>query len=169
MSELDHEAAAAYMNGASNEDFSLHSLRDGVERPIQELEKAVSMHTGMPDARTRFGWAGNNLMTVEKSAGSTSSGGAGTLLAALRELGHLVRPTAAQMSHVADSQRSRIIARRHSKVVDEVFKSEVLMRASALSLRYLEQEEVRIMKIFTGMILRLEGQGGLIRVLRISS
>lgn len=149
ISELDYDAAAAYMSGASSDDYTLLSLRDGVERPIQELEKAVSSHTGMPNASTRLRRSGNSSVGVEKPADSIARVGAETLVAALRELDRLVRPTAAQLYHVADSQQSRKIARGHSKVVDEVFKSGVLMRASALSLRYLEQDEVRVVK-FSG-------------------
>lgn len=150
--ELGREAAAAYMSGGSGDHCTLLTLRDRVERPIQELEKSIGRRAGVANTSARSLQPGEQKnLTVETSTGETiakaTKACASTLVAALRELDRLVRPPHEKAHHAAGSRQAWNAVRGHSRVVDEVFKSGVLMRVCALSLIYLEEEQVRTVKL----------------------
>ena len=73
-------------------------------------------------------------------------GGAGALVKALKELERLVHRQPAH-GFVDDALQARRVARGHAKLIDEVFDSGVLLRASALAIRFQDREEVRAFKL----------------------
>lgn len=144
---LDLAAAAMYLSGAGNDCSPTLTLRNRVERPIQALETASlegRNKTTNVDPRCR---RASGAMPGRSVAGidATASLGAGTLAVALKELERLVHRSSAH-ELVEDPQQARMVSRGHANVVDEIFESELLVRVSALALRFLDQEEVRFIR-----------------------
>lgn len=156
----DLQAAFAYMGGSGKELSLTLALRERVETSIQSLEE-VSAHVTAAAATPANHNEGNQGATATGlnhhssmaarpvrgrgvSAVSTNFN-AGALVEALKELECLVRrssPTAHQLAEVEHPQQARRMARGHASVVDEIFESNILLRASTLALRFLGREEV---------------------------
>lgn len=154
----DLKAASAYLSGTGNELSPTLALYERVEQRIQTLEAASTSGTGSPAAHSEKSRKASSGL-LENIPGSAtrhirSKGGrdvstnlgAGMLVEALRELERLVHrspPTAHPLAEDGHHMQARRTARGHAKVVYQIFESGVLLRATALALRFLDQEEVR--------------------------
>lgn len=149
--EVDIAAAAAFLGGSGNDCSPAVALRQRVERPIQEIENIVfgaisAADTQNGDRRTALPMRSCSAPRSVRGVGGVSgSVDAGVLAEALKELERLVRRTPTHVQ-VEGIQHARRVARGHAKVIDQVFESEVLVRASALALKLLDQDEVRVSK-----------------------
>lgn len=142
----DLTAAAAYLRGSGNDCSPTLALRKLVERPIQAVEKALF---GLNAASYQSG-STETALPVQSSFAARSSSrdsglstrfGAETLAEALKELECILHRKASHQL-AEDSQEVRRTVHGHARVVDKIFESGVLMRASTLALRFLDQEEV---------------------------
>lgn len=143
VAKLDRDASAAYMRGVGGHHSRLIALRDCVERPVQALEKAVVYLNGVHRAGVASPRLGDKSTGLQRPTHRTANVSAGTLVNALGELKNLLRPVAEQTSSAADPLQAKGIVRGDTKVVENIFQSELLMRVSALALRFLEHEEVK--------------------------
>lgn len=139
----DLHAASAYIGGAGNELSPILALSERVECRIQALEAASADETpAIPNKKNQKAIASRTTRGV----GCVSTNfGAGALVEALKELEHLVHRSSPAVNYLTEDdhpQQARRVARAHARVVDEIFESGVLMRASALALRFLDREEV---------------------------
>lgn len=157
----DLQAASAYMGGSGNELSPTLALRERVESRIQALEAASAHRTAATAASDTHNEDNQGVVAVAALnhrsstsarplrgrgvSGVSTNFGAGALVEALKELERLVHrssPTAHTLTEGEHPQQARRMARGHAKVVDEIFKSDVLCRASALALQLLGREEV---------------------------
>lgn len=138
--EADHAAAYIYMNGDRRECSVVLELRDRVQAPLQALEKAAIARTS--ESHSRFPKEKEcQSASTDISADNLAVMGPAALLEILGNLERLVQP--AMQCPRGESQQIRRCERAHAKAVQEVFRSDVLMKASALAMRFLDQE-VRI-------------------------
>lgn len=139
----DLQAASAYLGGSGNELSPALALRELVECRVQALEAACVHGAPIIDNEKKRRAA---AARIDGGGGCSSTNvGAGALVEALKELEHLLRrssPTAHYLTEDGHPRQARRVARGHARVVDEIFESGVLMRASALALRFLDREEV---------------------------
>lgn len=139
----DLQAASVYMGGSGSEVSPTLALRERVECQVEALE-AASAH-GAPATHEQKNHKAAAARTTRRIGCASKNFGAGALVEALKELEHLVHrssPAANYLSEDDHPQQARRIARGHVRVVDEIFESGVLVRASALALRFLGREEV---------------------------
>lgn len=135
--ELDHAAASAYLAGSDYGESSLLLLREKVLRPVQAIEDAV---LGFPASATING-SRKTIMDPPAGTRTGSTPATGALMKALKNLQRLVN-----RGFVPDesSSRARRAVRSHTGIIDAIFDSGVLVRVSAIALRLLEEDEVRI-------------------------
>lgn len=149
LNDDDISAASAYISGSGNACSLVWTFRERVERRIQACENAglndvasdAAVHSKTKDKdKLKGSWvaAGKQRQHI----GRLPSSGAGELAEALKELQRLVHR---EPNHcfVDDPLQARRMARGYAKLIDEVFESGVLVRATALALRFQDREEVR--------------------------
>lgn len=139
----DLQAASAYIGGSGNELSPTLALRERVECRIQALEAAAHRAPTIRDEKNQKDAAAR---TTRGTGCASTDFGAGALVEALKELEHLVHRSSPAANYLTDDdhpQQARRVARGHARVVDEIFESGVLLRASTLALRVLGREEVR--------------------------
>lgn len=134
--EADCAAAAAYLGGSGNDSLPSLILRERVERPIQAIENACQDLTADKDK------AKEKCESTVPICNISGGFGVGALAGALDELERLVHRGCAN-SITENPRQARNAARGHARVIDEIFESGVLVRASAVALRFLDQEKVR--------------------------
>lgn len=149
----DLSAASAYMSGSGSECSAVWALRERVERPIHACENASLSDVAIDaDALRKDKTMGTSNRTClatgndGRYSGPVQTIGAGELAKSLRELERLVHRQPAHR-FVDDPLQARRVARGHTKLIDEVFESGILVRASGLALRFQDQEEVRVFKL----------------------
>ena len=150
----DLQAASAYVRGSGNEVSPTLALHERVESRIQALEEAIISPSAASNednqqatvAGTRGSSVPLRLAHGRGVSDASTNFGAGALVEALKELERLVQQSSPAAHYLAEDdhpRQARRVARGHAKVVDGIFQSGVLMRASALALRFLDREEVR--------------------------
>lgn len=151
----DLSAASAYMSGSGSEFSAVWALRERVERSINACENAglsdVPIDGGAPRKGKAVGIFNRPCLTTGTDSrynGPVHTFGAGELAKALKELERLVHRQPVH-GFVDDPLQARRVARGHAKLIDEVFESGFLLRASALALRFQDREEVCAFKIET--------------------
>lgn len=140
----DLQAASAYIGGSGNELSPTLALSERVECRIQALEAASA--DGAPAVHKEKTQRATASRTARGIGCTPTNFGAGALVEALKDLEHVVHRSSPAGNYLTENdhpQQARRVARGHARVVDEIFKSGVLMRASALALRFLDREEVR--------------------------
>lgn len=157
--DRDLMAASAYLIGTANELSPALILHERVEQRINTLEAASSCGLASsfpathPEKRKNiFFKLDNTSSTAERrvrrkgNSDISANFGAGMLVEALKELERLVHRLSPAAHHFVEDghhMQARRMARGHVKVVGEIFESGVLTRATALALKFLDQEEVR--------------------------
>ena len=140
----DLRAASAYIGGSGSETSTTLALRERVECRIEALEAGLS--DGAPIANKEKSQRADAARTIRGVGCDSKNFGAGALVEALKELEQLVHRSSPGANYLTENdhpQQTRRVARSHARVMDEVFESGVLTRASALALRFLGREEVR--------------------------
>ncbi|CAM9744831.1 unnamed protein product [Scytosiphon promiscuus] len=146
------KAASAYLAGTGNELSPTLALHERVENRIQTLEAASSPGTASTSPAASHDENRNASSGLDDPRRARSKGdrevatnlGAGMLVEALKELERLVHRSSTAAHHLADDDnrgQTRRIARGHAKLIGEIFESSVLLRATALALKFLDREE----------------------------
>eukprot|EP00903_Cladosiphon_okamuranus_P006300 g6178.t1 len=137
----DLQAASGYIMGSGNELSPILAFRERVEYQIQALEASADGTPTIPKKENQEATASRTTRGVRCVS---TNFGAGALVEALKELEHLVRRSSPAGNYLTEDdhpKQARRVARGHARVVDEIFQSAILMRVSALALRFLDREE----------------------------
>ncbi|CBJ33221.1 calmodulin-like myosin-light chain [Ectocarpus siliculosus] len=145
--EDDLKAAAEYMAGSGNDLSPTMALRDRVESRIQALEAASSQPKNSQEAVCMLNHHSSTRARPVRGRGgdgASANVGVGVLVEALKELEGLVHRSSPPVDRLGEDdypQQARRVTLGHSKLIGEIFETGVLVRATALALRFLDREE----------------------------